>query len=771
MQKLRIFAASASDVATERAKVAEVAARLKPLADARGLVLDVVDWRAVVPGMGPIEELILSQLNPKEWDIFVGLLWHRFGTPPGTGYRSGTEEEFQAAYQLWKEYRKPRVMFYRCTREVPPDVRDSEQFERVEDFFAQFEPSGKNPGLYHSFDTIEEFEDLLFDNLQRLLLDYGEQSAGARAEPQAQAGKDKTIPGDSLTSRPHEIFAYLSLLSFVACPLLALGGLFVEQRFLPWLFIAAVVVPLLGYAYLRVRYRRVKVVLEMEGEAPRPQWLWTTLSQNITHEKSELSGGEQVMVLVPHGARRAADLMKQVYNGARQEPAPEGQGHREDGHDLLLFHCLRRPGPDGRADESAGATLEGDDERTFKQMEGAMDKCVAVVMLDDSTWGKYGETKKAVARWGVKHTAWPIITIRVGSRGRSLRYTDFKFADVVKEDASRQTVIREYQPLPSLLLTQAGNRAARWRQQARTHRRLLEGLAALTASLLFIFIAAGFYGRYRFGELRAQLAEEQSRQPREKRATTADPEKEHPKAADALKRYRDAKSPREQYDQFGKLLKDNAELLRDMLAHSAAYNSKSMEVIMFSVEGDQGKGHDRVVMREVAATRPPLTGPFEAVRGDKHIDGIVSCAVANRAFVLWSGESAVGEVPKTHDIVAWDLGGHKISGEFLPQTGEVKIGEQTCSYKPIPWDYGRRQLLCAPVGMRDRQVGQVIGAVCVSAEGDADFLDDLWMHHRILNFGNSLSFVPWEAALSYERWEGAIPHPTPTLPTNPDKAR
>jgi hypothetical protein len=83
VQKLRIFAASPSDTATERAKIETVAAMLKPLADHLGIVLDVSDWRSVVPNMGRPEQVILDQLKPTEWDVLIGILWHRFGTPPG----------------------------------------------------------------------------------------------------------------------------------------------------------------------------------------------------------------------------------------------------------------------------------------------------------------------------------------------------------------------------------------------------------------------------------------------------------------------------------------------------------------------------------------------------------------------------------------------------------------------------------------------------------------------------------------------------------------
>ena len=134
MEKLRIFAASPSDMATERATIEKVASSLKPLADHLDIVLEVVDWRAVVPHMGRAEQVILDQLKPTSWDVFIGILWHRFGRPPAgkdpqtqQEYLSGTQEEFQTAYRLWEQYKRPRIMMYRCTRAIPPDALDPDQ--------------------------------------------------------------------------------------------------------------------------------------------------------------------------------------------------------------------------------------------------------------------------------------------------------------------------------------------------------------------------------------------------------------------------------------------------------------------------------------------------------------------------------------------------------------------------------------------------------------------------------------------------------------------
>jgi tetratricopeptide (TPR) repeat protein len=182
LKKLRIFAASPSDVASERAKLETVVDLLKPMADYLGLTLEVVDWRAVVPDAGRPQQVIFDQLKPTSWDIFIGILWHRFGTPPGgkdpqsqKDYLSGTEEEFRTAYRLWKEYEKPRIVMYRCSRPIPQEA-DFTQAQRVKDFFKEIQdPSSEFRVLTQSFDTTESFHKLLLDNLQKLLIKFGEQ--------------------------------------------------------------------------------------------------------------------------------------------------------------------------------------------------------------------------------------------------------------------------------------------------------------------------------------------------------------------------------------------------------------------------------------------------------------------------------------------------------------------------------------------------------------------------------------------------------------------
>ncbi|MEW5938892.1 MAG: tetratricopeptide repeat protein, partial [Chloroflexota bacterium] len=84
-------------------------------------------------------------------------------------------EEFKTAYELWKQHGKPRMVLYRCIRALPFDV-DPDQLKNVRAFFKLIEDvKGDYPTLYQAFDTTESFEKLVLNNLQKLLVEYGEE--------------------------------------------------------------------------------------------------------------------------------------------------------------------------------------------------------------------------------------------------------------------------------------------------------------------------------------------------------------------------------------------------------------------------------------------------------------------------------------------------------------------------------------------------------------------------------------------------------------------
>src|ERR1043165_4314553 len=112
---LRIIVASASDVQAERDSIPAIIEYLnKSITEERGLRLELLRWeKDAYPSFHPEgpQGTIDEVLNFNDCDIFIGIFWKRFGTPVKDG-QSGTEHEFNLAYDLWVKTRRPQIMFY-----------------------------------------------------------------------------------------------------------------------------------------------------------------------------------------------------------------------------------------------------------------------------------------------------------------------------------------------------------------------------------------------------------------------------------------------------------------------------------------------------------------------------------------------------------------------------------------------------------------------------------------------------------------------------------
>jgi hypothetical protein len=87
--------------------LAKVVERLQKPANESGYFLELKEWRQVI-GKGRPQQVIFDHAEPQIWDIFIGVLWQRFGSPSGAKHptkdlpvESGTYEEFLKAHELW----------------------------------------------------------------------------------------------------------------------------------------------------------------------------------------------------------------------------------------------------------------------------------------------------------------------------------------------------------------------------------------------------------------------------------------------------------------------------------------------------------------------------------------------------------------------------------------------------------------------------------------------------------------------------------------------
>jgi hypothetical protein len=178
-------------MASERLAVKSAVDELnrKVLAD-RGFRLEVVSWETHgTPDFGTDAQAVLNR-QLREWDIYIGILGHRFGTPTPRA-DSGTEEEFNAAYNRWrKDSRSCRLMFYFSDTPISPRQIDLEQVRKVQAFR---EKLGTLGSLYSYFRDATELPELLRGHLFQVVSDYRHTWGPVSDVPEAPMPSEEAI--------------------------------------------------------------------------------------------------------------------------------------------------------------------------------------------------------------------------------------------------------------------------------------------------------------------------------------------------------------------------------------------------------------------------------------------------------------------------------------------------------------------------------------------------------------------------------------------------
>lgn len=160
--KYSIFIASPSDLEEERAAIEEVTKELNlTFGFKQNIVIELLKWETnSAPGISTShpQQLINEDIG-NNYDIFIGLLWKKFGTPTEKA-GSGTEEEFLRAFDRFdKQNENIQVLFY-FKDAVPNSMKDINASELIKvENFKKTLPDKKL--LYWDFDTCENLKNYL----------------------------------------------------------------------------------------------------------------------------------------------------------------------------------------------------------------------------------------------------------------------------------------------------------------------------------------------------------------------------------------------------------------------------------------------------------------------------------------------------------------------------------------------------------------------------------------------------------------------------------
>ncbi len=211
---LRVFVASPGDVKEERKILEEVIRELNLTRfDQLGVILELVKWEThVSPGISTDAQAVINEQIADDYDIFVGILWTRFGTPTNRA-SSGTEEEFERAYARWKvNPDRIRVLVYFKSTPIAPDQIDAEQLKRIHAFRKGLGDKGV---LYWSYTTLEEFALFLRLHLGRQVQDWSK-TLGIAVAPQMPANEIAPSTELPVASAVLEEEGYLDLIDRTA---------------------------------------------------------------------------------------------------------------------------------------------------------------------------------------------------------------------------------------------------------------------------------------------------------------------------------------------------------------------------------------------------------------------------------------------------------------------------------------------------------------------------------------------------------------------------
>lgn len=160
--KYSIFVASPSDLQEERIAIEEITKELNLTYGLKqNIVIELLKWEThSAPGISEIhpQEIINKDIG-NQYDIFIGLLWKKFGTPTETA-GSGTEEEFLNAFDRFINKKENiQVLFY-FKDAVPKSLKEINASEliKIENFKTEL---SEKKALYWEFDTCENLKNFL----------------------------------------------------------------------------------------------------------------------------------------------------------------------------------------------------------------------------------------------------------------------------------------------------------------------------------------------------------------------------------------------------------------------------------------------------------------------------------------------------------------------------------------------------------------------------------------------------------------------------------
>lgn len=154
LKLIRIFLATPSDVSPEREIVKTVISEMNgTLGAALNFRTEVTSWENVPPARGKSPQKVISSYIGENYDIFLGIMWGRVGTPTD-GAGSGTIFEYESALKLDDNREDFQLMWFFKDDDIKFNDIDTEQLSKVK----SFRRTVHNDGCYYDVFKSSNFE-------------------------------------------------------------------------------------------------------------------------------------------------------------------------------------------------------------------------------------------------------------------------------------------------------------------------------------------------------------------------------------------------------------------------------------------------------------------------------------------------------------------------------------------------------------------------------------------------------------------------------------
>ena len=159
----KIFIASPSDVQNEREVCDKVFDKInKNIGHIFDFRIESKKWeKDARPSFGHDGQDVINSQLLDDFQLFIGIMWHKFGTPTPRG-GSGTEEEFDLAFEKLKSGKTLDLLMYFNQELADPFSLDLEQVSKIKEYKNKIAGLG---GLYSLYNGANQFEIHLYDHL------------------------------------------------------------------------------------------------------------------------------------------------------------------------------------------------------------------------------------------------------------------------------------------------------------------------------------------------------------------------------------------------------------------------------------------------------------------------------------------------------------------------------------------------------------------------------------------------------------------------------